>query len=374
MFLLTKIRNGGRNIKVWQLYLVLPIFIFHYRYLQLKTKEIRSLTGIRGVAALYVLVFHFFLLHTQPTTPPTSLVRNFLDNGYLSVDLFFVLSGYVITSSSFHNFSKSISWKNYLTFMKRRFARVYPAYVIIFVLATIFVTHFHPLTSIALSIFLISILSPREQVLGVFWSLSTEWIVYFIVPFWIRLTVILKKWRFLILLGIFLLCYSAFYFMFWQNYRPVGQIYLPYPFMRAIGSYSLGILAFEMKGIKVNPIFTDVLCLVVVFCLLIYKLDIIIVFLSAVLIYCLEAEQRSCFSKFCSNGVGYWLGQISYSLYLVHQFILLLCQRHISGWDGHYKSMFFIIYLILSLLSAHLYNKYIEIPFSTKVRNYFTSH
>jgi peptidoglycan/LPS O-acetylase OafA/YrhL len=55
-------------------------------------REIRSLTGLRGVAVAYVVVHHFFLGLTF-TNPFTT----FLAHGYLAVDLFFVLSGFVMT-------------------------------------------------------------------------------------------------------------------------------------------------------------------------------------------------------------------------------------------------------------------------------------
>jgi peptidoglycan/LPS O-acetylase OafA/YrhL len=53
-------------------------------------REIRSLTGLRGVAAAYVVVQHFFLglTFTKPFT-------TFLAHGYLPLTCFFVVSGFV---------------------------------------------------------------------------------------------------------------------------------------------------------------------------------------------------------------------------------------------------------------------------------------
>lgn len=46
--------------------------------------ENKQLTGVRGIAALYVVFYHCFHLVYD---------IQFIKNGYLSVDLFFILSG-----------------------------------------------------------------------------------------------------------------------------------------------------------------------------------------------------------------------------------------------------------------------------------------
>ncbi|MBO2029374.1 acyltransferase [Klebsiella pneumoniae] len=56
---------------------------------------IDSLTGIRGIAAIYVVIYHLFH-HASD--------NNFINNGYLSVDLFFILSGFIITHAHRNDF------------------------------------------------------------------------------------------------------------------------------------------------------------------------------------------------------------------------------------------------------------------------------
>src|SRR5215510_13487127 len=57
----------------------------------LKTKQhFAILDGLRGVAALAVVIFHFMeWIFTDPST-------NFIGHGFLAVDFFFCLSGFVI--------------------------------------------------------------------------------------------------------------------------------------------------------------------------------------------------------------------------------------------------------------------------------------
>jgi peptidoglycan/LPS O-acetylase OafA/YrhL len=73
-----------------------------------------ALTGIRGLAAVWVLLFHL------PITSGLPLVRN----GYLGVDLFFVLSGFVLSLAYEH--AALLSPGGYLRFLWTRFTRVWP--------------------------------------------------------------------------------------------------------------------------------------------------------------------------------------------------------------------------------------------------------
>ena len=89
-------------------------------------QEIRSLTGIRGFAALWVLLLHF---GDELTTliPQYELIRPFTGKGHIGVDLFFVLSGFIITYvySSVEHWNKSKRFD----FLIKRFARIYPVHL-----------------------------------------------------------------------------------------------------------------------------------------------------------------------------------------------------------------------------------------------------
>lgn len=86
--------------------------------------ELRSLTGLRGVAALDVAVQHI----------------NGADHTFLqwigfqnqAVDIFFCLSSFTLCYVYEAGFSRSINWRN---FFAARFARIYPLYFSVFVIA-----------------------------------------------------------------------------------------------------------------------------------------------------------------------------------------------------------------------------------------------
>jgi peptidoglycan/LPS O-acetylase OafA/YrhL len=87
--------------------------------------EIRSLTGLRGLAAAWVVLYHF-----HQADASAGALGTFLRHGYLAVDIFFVLSGFVMALSYTHLFAKGLSVQSFGVFLVRRFARIYPLYIL----------------------------------------------------------------------------------------------------------------------------------------------------------------------------------------------------------------------------------------------------
>jgi peptidoglycan/LPS O-acetylase OafA/YrhL len=148
-------------------------------------REIRSLTGLRGIAAVYVVIFHYFL-----GVGMSNPLKTLLAHGYLGVDLFFVLSGFVMALNYGHLFETGFSFLAYRTFLGRRIARIYPLYVagtlVGFVLTQ--AALIEPLRSGSTSGNLVANLL-MVQSWGVgqsydppAWSISTEWAAYLLFP------------------------------------------------------------------------------------------------------------------------------------------------------------------------------------------------
>lgn len=78
------------------------------------------LDGLRGVAAIVVVCFHLFEAYA------TSHVDQIINHGYLAVDFFFILSGFVI-GYAYDDRWKTMTIKD---FLKRRFIRLHPMVVI----------------------------------------------------------------------------------------------------------------------------------------------------------------------------------------------------------------------------------------------------
>ncbi len=74
------------------------------------------LDGLRGVAALMVVAFHIFEAHTP------NRFEQIINHGYLAVDFFFVLSGFVVSYAYDDRWGKM----NFSSFLKRRVTRLQP--------------------------------------------------------------------------------------------------------------------------------------------------------------------------------------------------------------------------------------------------------
>lgn len=90
-----------------------------------RLRQVKGLDGLRGLAVLAVVVYHFF--------------GDILPGGYLGVDLFFVLSGFLITSLLVREYrvNNTISLKD---FWIRRFRRILPAALVTLFIVTAIVT------------------------------------------------------------------------------------------------------------------------------------------------------------------------------------------------------------------------------------------
>ncbi|SHF75896.1 Peptidoglycan/LPS O-acetylase OafA/YrhL, contains acyltransferase and SGNH-hydrolase domains [Flavobacterium fluvii] len=82
-------------------------------------KHYPILDGLRGVAAIMVVAFHIFETHT------TSRLDQIINHGYLAVDFFFLLSGFVISYAYDDRWSKM----SVADFFKIRLARLQPMVV-----------------------------------------------------------------------------------------------------------------------------------------------------------------------------------------------------------------------------------------------------
>ena len=100
-------------------------------------RDIPALTGIRAVAALWVLTHH--LSHSfQSVGGEAYAISKFIGAaGFMGVDIFFVLSGFILA----HNYSASGVGRSpyaYLGFLWKRLARIYPVHIAALVLFCVF--------------------------------------------------------------------------------------------------------------------------------------------------------------------------------------------------------------------------------------------
>ena len=144
----------------------------------------KEIDFLRAVAVIYVILYHYF--------------PNFLNRGYLGVDLFFVISGFLISYQIYHQIiNKSFSLKN---FYIRRIKRILPAtlftLIIVFFISLYLFTYndfYSSFQSIIYSLFFSSnfffwldggYFGPNDELKPLLhlWSLSIEEQFYIIFP------------------------------------------------------------------------------------------------------------------------------------------------------------------------------------------------
>ena len=94
-----------------------------------RREQIPALTGLRFLAAFAVLLFHFAWVIPYPLS-----LGQLIYHGTLGVDLFFVLSGFVMVYS--YGDALSAGQVSYRDFLQARFARIVPMHVLALLLLT----------------------------------------------------------------------------------------------------------------------------------------------------------------------------------------------------------------------------------------------
>jgi peptidoglycan/LPS O-acetylase OafA/YrhL len=159
---------------------------------------ISTLTPLRGIAAVLVVLLHSHIFLYPLAAPWTG---GFVTKGWVWVDFFFVLSGFILCHVYGDAFLDGFSKPAYLRYLRARFARVYPLHFItlFWVLAAgslVLTTpirlpqwdrFFHIIFDVrtvpaTLTLVQAMHLFPTAPLNTVSWSLSTEWWMYLLFP------------------------------------------------------------------------------------------------------------------------------------------------------------------------------------------------
>ena len=162
--------------------------------------QLDALTGARGLAAWYVVFYH--IRDAFGPEVPAGVI-SFLSKGYLAVDLFFILSGFVMWLNYGAKFERD-GLRAAPVFLRRRLARIYPLHLFILCSMACFVglmaltgrydPNHYPLSELPLHLLLIqnwgftSALTWNDPS----WSISTEFGAYLLLPF---AALILLRWK-----------------------------------------------------------------------------------------------------------------------------------------------------------------------------------
>ena len=332
---------------------------------------VKEIDGLRALAVIAVIINH--------------INYSVLPSGYLGVDIFFVISGFVITLSLSKKNKSSNFWHFISGFYSKRIKRLIPNLTIYVILISILTCLIVPQNEIILrtgisSLFGISNLYLLRQstdyfaqttVLNPFthtWSLSVEEQFYLFFPIILWFTGFTKNTKNGVknlLLIIFLLTTIslAFYIYFYNQDLSFAYYLMPTRFWEI----SLGCLAFlgyrRFKGSNIfKNISSEIILMSIIGVLAIPEKfglfgTILIVFLTILLLFNIEKSSLS--YKILTSKVALYIGSISYSLYLWHWGIISL-----SKWLGFNNSISntFILLILIFCLSI-ISNLFIENKF-----------
>jgi peptidoglycan/LPS O-acetylase OafA/YrhL len=299
--------------------------------------EVRSLTGLRGIAASVVVQYHY--VEATPQVP--SLLREIASRGYLAVDMFFVLSGFVMALTYAHRFAHGFDAPAFGDFLLRRFARIYRLYVVILGLTVLGVgvgafpgwNLRDSLATVVANFLLIQAWGTTVSLNGPAWSISTEFAAYLLFPMLLRATLFGggRRAAQATVAAAILLILAA---MIRPLLRPGGNGTLdlyrettPLPLLRCFAGFTFGLLTYRLTGSPgIMQLARQGLAAVVLVALLAAALlldvnDLAIYTLLPPLVLCLYAT-RGRPGRVLWHGVIYQLGTLSYAIYLLHVGVL----------------------------------------------------
>ena len=328
------------------------------------------------------------------------------------VSFFFVLSGFILA----FNYSDLATWAERKHFYVARFARVWPAHAVSALLFIIVVgdwaSSFHGIKNVMISVSNILLLHawlPEKNVFlslnGVSWSLSVEAFFYLLFPFLIIRWP--KSWYWKMALSFLLVVLGI---VFVNVVRPpiepqeqgisaIGLLYID-PAMRLF-EFSLGIATFFLYralrapwGLQTRRQTTfleifSMLAIVVALKLcdslaglgvgkwigqggLVYMQREGASVAFAFLILCF-AMNKGLVSELLSRPFLVFLGEISFSLYLVHTIVLSYFETYEALLGGH-KALWYLVYWGVCLGLSYLMHVVVERPFRRMIVNTYEAH
>jgi len=300
--------------------------------------EIPALTGLRGIAALLVAVYHI----NPPDRASASPVVHFVGKGYLWVDLFFVLSGFVIALNYSHLFAAGWSRRAWGDFLLRRLARVYPLYLAVTgagIALTLAHLRLPALPSeggremAAANLLMIQSWGLAPSINGAAWSLSTEWAAYLLFPALVSLALFMRPalaWS--ALLAALLATVATVALTMHDGAYHSGPLdaydgRTAEPLLRCLGGFTLGlVLCRAARSERLLALASHDATIAAGVLLLILGLvaevhDLLVYPLFALLVIGLYGN-RGIVSRIFGCRPVYRLGVLSYSVYLLHPYLV----------------------------------------------------
>ena len=344
--------------------------------------KILYLESLRGLAAILVALFHF-----RDSSKSLIIDNQFIQNGWVMVDFFFVLSGFVI---AYTYSEKILSFRNLINFQIRRFLRLYPLHLFtLFLMLGLeflqlikeFITKqtgegaafsYNDPISFFHNIFLTqAIFNNKLTFNNPSWSISTEFITYFIYAI---IILFIKNTKYILIISLMIILFSG-YFIF-NELNVVNE----FAILRCIHSFFLGTIAsyiFKNTNIKINNIISYGFFLLTIISIFFLKSlpPIIFPIIFLFLILTLLKSEDNIMKQFLSHKILIFFGKISYGIYMTHYFVWVSIQQiliitKIGNYNSDYilnpflGTIVLIIGMIIIFFLSNFLYKNLEIPFN----------
>jgi peptidoglycan/LPS O-acetylase OafA/YrhL len=295
-------------------------------------REIRALTALRGLAAMAVVLQHFSATaqsHAAVTIP--SLVPH----GYMAVDLFFVLSGFIMAYTYADDFAAR-GVRAFPAFLLKRVARIVPLNTVAVLLvvlaggvtAQVFGRNIiHDSDSIVYdtlcNLLMLQGLGIGTNLNGPSWSISTEFAAYFLFPVLLAFVV---GGRRPVALAVVAVCCVVLAATAAQHPRlGLDTVSITGGLVRCITQFIIGIGVYRLLG---NPVWARRLstdrvaasAILWVAAALLLRVDLLAALGFPVLIAALAGNQGR-IARAIASPLPYFLGVISFSIYLLHNLL-----------------------------------------------------
>ena len=352
-----------------------------------------ALNALRGFAAVYVVVYHLrsFVIFDEFGNSPFVLF------GYIGVDFFFVLSGLII-SHVYLEKSRCADGSFWQKFIWLRISRLFPVHLLIMLLllaaaliGPLLDAEWQPINGRQISDWFSLTFLVRQWLLpysyvwnGPAWSVSAELFAYVIIfPLVCRFGAQSRP-----AVGIAMILTGA---LLWSllivTVGTVNATHWAGPLIRVSAGFLAGsglyiILNSESFLTKVcDSDWDKILTVTLIFSLPIWMLAILLKALGIqsdlllitylVALMCATYRAAGTTSRLLSIRPLFWLGEISFSLYLCHKPVMRALSYLVGFADIERGVVFGLVCVAASMLVAHLLFHYVEMPARQKLRRLY---
>lgn len=344
----------------------------YFNFLFIRKGRYGAIDGLRGYLAISVFVYHFIITwywHNTGkwTRPPEDYFQNF---GKIGVMIFFMITGFLFISKIISDNGKT----DWVRLYKSRIFRIYPLYLFVLIIVSIIVfykTNFH------INVEVFTLLKQYAKwfiyyggpindyshtkliIAGVDWTLKYEWLFYLSLPL---IAWIISKNKIIILSSLFITLIISYLHL---GCCGINTMHASFFIVGGVIAY-LNSMKLNITGI-IQSKFSSIITLIALLISLFYPHTYSLIQVAGVSIFFASVALGNTMFGFFESKASIFLGEISYSIYLLHGLVLYILFSVINIIDLNKLSLLQYEYtmpviVILLILISTITHIIIELP------------